>query len=201
MNMVSSQRVGTLISGGKILYVIQSGGTCVYLLQPEMQIVGEAAGTGHVNVTADNNCAWTAGSNSPSWLKIISGNSGNGNGTLGYSYPANPGNYTRLGTISVPGNAFTLMQAGVPNVPCINPAYRGGQYVTIQAAYDSAVTDDTIFINVLPTTEQLIFDYDLSITLRGGLDCAFENTLGTSTINGLLTIKRGTVTIDNVSIK
>jgi hypothetical protein len=91
---------------------------CSYGLSSTGQSFGTSAGTGSVNVTADTGCNWIASSNT-SWISIVGvGNSdsglnyvGNGNSTVNYDVSANNG-YTRKGTISIAGRAFTVTQAG-----------------------------------------------------------------------------------------
>src|SRR5262249_3676573 len=68
-------------------------------------------GTGSIAVTAAAGCSWTAASNA-SWITITSGSSGSGNGTVGYSVATNASSSSRTGTMTVTGQAFTVMQAG-----------------------------------------------------------------------------------------
>jgi len=61
-------------------------------------------------MTAPAGCTWKASSNS-SWLKILSGGSGTGNGWVTYNVQANKGG-TRTGTITAGGQTFTVTQSG-----------------------------------------------------------------------------------------
>ncbi len=54
---------------------------------------------------------------SASWLQIISGASGTGNGTIGYTYSDNPSTDARTATITVGTHVFTVTQAGA-QAPC-----------------------------------------------------------------------------------
>jgi Putative binding domain, N-terminal len=54
-----------------------------------------------------NLVGWMAGER----ITITSGNSGTGNGTVGYNVASNPG-ATRTGTITVAGQIFTVKQKG-----------------------------------------------------------------------------------------
>ncbi len=63
-------------------------------------------------VTCVYDCNWTASSNS-SWLTITSGASGTGNGTVNFNIAANAG-ASRVGTLTVAGQTFTVNQAGAP---------------------------------------------------------------------------------------
>jgi hypothetical protein len=74
-------------------------------------------------------------------------------------------------------------------------------YATIQAAYDSAGTGQAILIQAADFMENPDMDRIIDIALNGGYDCAFSSNAGTSTISGSVTIGKGTVTIDRVTIR
>jgi hypothetical protein len=64
-----------------------------------------------VKVSTGNGCDWTAAvNNNSSWIKIIAGSSGTGNGTVSYSVAANTGKEPRIGTMTIGGKTFTVMQ-------------------------------------------------------------------------------------------
>ncbi len=102
-------RTSTVTVAGQTFTVTQSGG-CTITLSATNANVAATSGTGSFNVTAGNGCTWTATSNQ-SWLTITNGASGNGNGTVSYSFAANTG-ASRSAVISVGGQSFTLTQAG-----------------------------------------------------------------------------------------
>jgi hypothetical protein len=79
---------------------------CTYTLSATAASHSEAAGTGSVTVTAPPGCAWTASSAS-AFLTVISGSSGSGNGTVGYSVAANLVAVARSGTLTIAGQTFT----------------------------------------------------------------------------------------------
>lgn len=89
-----------------------SGTACSYALAPSTQAVGQGGGSGTVTVTAGSGCAWTARSDVP-WLTITSGNSGSGNGSVGYAAAANT-SLDRAGTLSIAGQLFIVTQPGAP---------------------------------------------------------------------------------------
>jgi uncharacterized protein (TIGR03437 family) len=66
-----------------------------------------------ITVTAPNGCAWTAVSN-VSWLTILSGSGGAGNGTVSSSAASNTTASPRTGTLTIAGQTFTVTQAGQP---------------------------------------------------------------------------------------
>jgi uncharacterized protein (TIGR03437 family) len=77
------------------------------------QISAPAGLSGAVNVTTDlPDCAWTATSNVP-WLFVISGASGQGNGTVNYSVAENDTG-ARMGALTTAGQTVTVNQAAAP---------------------------------------------------------------------------------------
>jgi uncharacterized repeat protein (TIGR01451 family) len=89
---------------------------CSYRLSPNSALVAFNSGTGALSVTASAACPWIALSDI-SWIIVTSGASGSGNGTVGYSFAANPSGAPRSGTLTSAGQTFTLTQAGVPIGP------------------------------------------------------------------------------------
>jgi hypothetical protein len=111
-NPNSGQRTGTITIAGITFSVSQDGTSCSYSIAPTSQNLGPSASTNSVNVAAGAGCAWTATSNDPSFLDIISGASGAGNGTVSYMIAANSTPAQRTGTLTIAGQTFTVTQAG-----------------------------------------------------------------------------------------
>lgn len=84
-------------------------------VSPTSQSFTAGSGNGSVTVATPSTSAWTAASNA-SWLTIISGSSGQGDGTVVYAVTANTGVTSRSGTITVAGQTVTVTQAGAENV-------------------------------------------------------------------------------------
>ncbi|HET9528736.1 MAG TPA: LamG-like jellyroll fold domain-containing protein, partial [Blastocatellia bacterium] len=82
---------------------------CGYCVTPASKAFSSASDTGAVSVVAPDGCGWTAESNS-SFITITQGSGGTGNGTVRYAIEANPTNAPRTGTITVAGQAVTIMQ-------------------------------------------------------------------------------------------
>ncbi len=94
--------------------------TCNHAIAPTSQNFTAIGGTGTVNVTVANGCAWTATSNA-AWLTINSGATGNGNGAVGFTAAANPTTSSRTGTLTVAGQTFTVTQDPLPCTYSITP--------------------------------------------------------------------------------
>jgi Zn-dependent metalloprotease len=105
------------------------GGTCSFSINPTSASHPAAGGTGSVTVTAGTGCAWTAVSNA-TFITVTSGNSGSGNGSVGYSVAANSG-ASRNGTMTIAGQTFTVTQAA---------AGGGGSELIVNGGFESGTT-------------------------------------------------------------
>lgn len=91
---------------------------CTYTIAPTSQAVGAAGGPGGpVTVTTASHCAWTATSNA-SWMRITSGATGSGNGSVGFAADFNGTGSPRSGTLTIAGRTFTVSQIDAAPEPC-----------------------------------------------------------------------------------
>jgi hypothetical protein len=127
-NPGSSSRVGVITVGGVTHTVTQAGSTCNFVLNPSAASVGTASGNGSFTVTVQNNCPWTAVSN-VAWLTTPS--SGNGNGTVNYSFAQNSTTSARVGVITVGNQTHTVTQAAAAAGPFIDNAVKDGKHLII----------------------------------------------------------------------
>jgi len=93
---------------------IVSDGGCIYALEPSNALVSASGGADSFNVNTAAECAWTA-SPSDAWIHTTS--SGTGPGSVSYSIDANPSTQSRVGTITVGGQTFTITQDGAAEPP------------------------------------------------------------------------------------
>ena len=102
-------RTGTLTVAGQTHTVNQANG-CTFSINPTSRNFNKnAVASSNVTVTAGAGCTWTAVAND-SWITIVSGASGSGNGTVTFSLLANNGSTDRVGTITIAGQTFTINQ-------------------------------------------------------------------------------------------
>jgi hypothetical protein len=101
----TSSNNGITVEGG----FWQAVRPCLSLSQTH-QSFAASGGTGSVNVASDAMCNWSSASNDPSFIKITSGGSGTGDGTVTYSVAANAGSTIRQGTLTVAGELFNIFQ-------------------------------------------------------------------------------------------
>ena len=109
---MASSSAGSAISSTNIgaTVTITPISTCSFSINPPNASLNGSAAAGSVNVVTSAGCSWAASSNAP-WLTITSSASGSGPGSVSYSMPANPGPSSRIGTLTVAGQTFTVTQA------------------------------------------------------------------------------------------
>ena len=112
---------------------------CGIALNPTSATVGAASGTASFGVTAAGGCAWGATSTA-SWLTVTSGASGNGNGTVGYSFASNSTPSPRAAAITVGGATFAVTQAvnQPPSIVSLSPFAGSGNQVFTMTFSDAA---------------------------------------------------------------
>jgi hypothetical protein len=101
-------RSGTVTIGGRTVTVNQESG-CTFAINPTSAVVPAIGGTGTVSVTAGQGCTWTATSQA-SWIVIISGASGTGDGVVQGTVEQNITGAPRSGTVIIAGLTFTVNQ-------------------------------------------------------------------------------------------
>ena len=123
---------------------------CNYSISPLGRSHGSGAEVGSFDVHTSDGCDWAA-TTSNSWITITSGNSGSGNGSVSYSLLANSGSSPRTRTITIQGQTFTIIQAGL-NTPI---GYPGATWMGPAAAgnYEADRGGNSIDKVIIHTTE------------------------------------------------
>jgi len=116
-NTTTSARTGTLSVAGIPFTVTQAAAGCTYAINPVNRTVAAGGETITVNVTAGASCAWTA-TTTTSWITIVNGASGSGNGSVTLTVAANTGGTQRGTTLAIAGQTFTISQP--PSGACTN---------------------------------------------------------------------------------
>jgi chitinase len=90
-------------------------------------------------------------------------------------------------------------------VTCSNPPVKIGgtqqYYSTLQEAYDSAVSGDTIHCHATEFDENITIDRNIPVILKGGYDCDFTAGSGVTTLNGSLSLDSGKLAIENFILR
>ena len=108
-NTSTSPRSGTIAISDQTFTVTQAGASCTASIAPRAQAFPSSGGTGTVVVTIPDGCAWTATSQ-VGWITVTSGQTGSGDGTVGFSVAPNGGRLFRTGTLTIAGRTFTVTQ-------------------------------------------------------------------------------------------
>ena len=87
---------------------------CALALSTISQTFPSTGGQGGFSISGSGACGWTAVSND-SWIVIVEGDSGSGNGKVFYEVRDNFSTSPRTGTISVGGQIFSIVQNGMVN--------------------------------------------------------------------------------------
>jgi hypothetical protein len=159
-NNTGNSLTGTLNVAGQGFTVNEGGVSCTYQLSSNSVSLGANGSTGSVNVTAPVGCAWTASTDSATWLNVTAGFSGTGNGTVSYDAVANGGTGVRTGNLTIAGQNFAVTEAGVSFSPifirCGGPNYTdpsGNVWVSDNAA-NFSVTGASVANTTTPALYQ-----------------------------------------------
>jgi|GEM_PF-1817476 len=155
-NDTAQPRTATITIGGQAYTVTQAAASCTIVLTPAFRAMPASGGSGSLTVTTS--CAWTASSTAPEWLRISSGASGTGNGTISYVVEPNGGPNPRSGSILVGDQVFNITQAGVgcavslSPVEATVPAEGGAGAIEVRAAASCgwSASSRAAWITVLP---------------------------------------------------
>lgn len=74
-------------------------------------------------------------------------------------------------------------------------------FSSLQDAYNSAVSGDTIESRAEVITGDLNVNLNKSVTLTGGYNCDYTRVTGSTTINGTLNLSSGSASIENIIIQ
>lgn len=107
-----ASRTGVVFIAGQIFTITQSGITCSYMLSTNAATHPTAAGTNSFALLTAAPCPWSV-INSNSWIQVLSGTSGSGNGTITYAVEENASITPRSGTLIAGGQAFTITQEAI----------------------------------------------------------------------------------------
>jgi C1A family cysteine protease len=127
------------------------GGVCLYSLAQSSHTAAATASSGSVDLTVKATgitCPWTATS-SATWLTITAGANGSGNGKVSFGLAANTTAQTRIGTIKVADQTFTVTQAAssqpLPNCTLTSSAteLKAGASATLTATCSPKATSYT----------------------------------------------------------
>ena len=106
----ATPRTADLAVAGQVVSITQAGAACTYGLQSTTGAVPAPGGQGAVGVIAPASCGWSAVSDDPSWLTVVSAGS-MGTSNVVFSALPNPAATPRVGTLTIQSLTFTVTQA------------------------------------------------------------------------------------------
>jgi hypothetical protein len=109
-NASSLARSGIFTVAGQSFTVSQAGSACVYVVIPTNRVHGFLVETGTVSVFAPFGCVWSA-SNTNSWITMLAGTNGSGDGVMTFSVAYNADGFGRTGAVTVAGQVVTIVQS------------------------------------------------------------------------------------------
>ena len=217
-NTSSLTRTGTLTVAGQTFTVTQTGVACTYAIAPTAASYASPGGSGTVAVTATQGCNWTSSSDSP-WLVVISGSSGTGNGSVGYTVAAATNSLTRTGRLTIATKLLIVTQTGVPcsysivpvnasfdlhggsatiditasDTVCAWTATSGAAWITVAPASGSG--NDTVTFTVASTSASATRTGNLTVA---GQTFAVTQTGDTTAPTVTLTAPANATTVSNI---
>jgi photosystem II stability/assembly factor-like uncharacterized protein len=131
VNALAIDPRGTFLHAGTNggVFDYEYGAGCADSISPTTQSFDPYGLAATVNVTAGDECAWTALSNA-NWIKITEGSTGSGNGAINYSVAAHISLSPRITTLVISGRSFTVTQAGLSLL--ITNAYVSGKLLVVR---------------------------------------------------------------------
>ena len=116
-NPDESSRTGTIAIAGLSFSIVEEGrAPCTFDVTPRQQSFVANGGNGTVAVVAASSCSWTA-TTTTEWITIVSGSTGQGNGTVSYTVAPHAATTARSGSLTVAGVQVTIAQAAAEPQP------------------------------------------------------------------------------------
>jgi hypothetical protein len=181
---------------------------CGYAIDPAGRRHGPGTGAGSVAVTAASGCQWSAFSNAD-WLRVTSGASGSGNGTVTYALDGNQNAAARTGTLTIAGKTFSVMQDGTvtPVITGLQPSrvIAGGQAFDLLVLGSDFLPGASVLWNGLPRPTAFIGSTQLRARIQaadiaqpGSASVTVENPLGRTSAAKTITIMSATNPVPEV---
>jgi hypothetical protein len=112
-NLSADVRTGTILVDDKVHTIHQLGYPAT--ISPSSKQLSASGGAATVEVQPQGIVAWSATPDVP-WIKVVSGSSGFGNGSVELSIAGNNSVNARSGSVTIAGQTFTVNQSGLPLV-------------------------------------------------------------------------------------
>lgn len=199
-NSTADTRIGHINIGGNTYTITQYGYEAT--ITPTSETFDRNGGNGTISIVVDAGVSWSAVANND-WI-TVSPSSGTSIGTVDYTVAEYPGVVSRVGSITVGGQTFTITQTGV-DVSISPESTAKGEGADIIAVTVNAlsttqwtVTPNDPWISIIDK-ETGYGDYVLTLAINA--NPSFERRTGTVTIGtATLTISQAGTTTAALSI-
>ena len=199
-------RIGVIVIAGQSFTVTQEGIVCDYALSSLGSLHTTAPETNSFNIIVNTPCPWSV-NNTNAWIALLSGSNGTGAGTVTYAVEANLSLSSRIGTLLIENQTFTITQQAVAcnyslsssnhahtaesetnsfdvlvNTPCPWSVSNASSWITILAG-NEGVGDGSVTYSVAPnfSTSQrigVLTIADQTFTIsQQGIICDYELSL------------------------
>ncbi len=190
VNTSSSSRSGTMTIAGQTFTVNQAaapgGGGCSFSINPTSQNFTTGGGSGTVNVTTTQGCAWTAVSNA-GFIMITAGASGTGSGMVSFTVVVNTSPSVRTGTMTIAGQTFTVIQDASACNYMLNP---------VNKVFGRSGGNSTVSVTAPAGCAWTAVSNASWITITGGASGSGNGAVSyTVSVNTTGTTRTGTMTI------
>jgi Putative binding domain, N-terminal/Viral BACON domain len=108
-------RQGDIMVNDQRARILQDAAACRFELSATEQTIAAGGGTGRIPVTAPTGCAWSARTDA-AWVRLTSGTTGTGSGSVAYTIGSNAATTTRSASIVVAGQTVKVTQPGIAPV-------------------------------------------------------------------------------------
>jgi Putative binding domain, N-terminal/Viral BACON domain len=109
------QRNASMTIAGTAVTVSQAGTSCTFTVDPSTVSARKEGGRHRINVKNSTDCTWTA-TESASWVTIVSGSNGRGNGIVEFQVSPRTTGMSRSTILMVAGQSIVLTQSGVSSL-------------------------------------------------------------------------------------
>ncbi len=110
----TAARSATLNVAGQNIVITESGPVCEFSLRSSAATMPFGGGANSAGVVTANGCGWTATSNAPFITVAPVSSSGTGTGDVNFDVQPNSTGTSRIGTLTIAGQTFTVTQAKAP---------------------------------------------------------------------------------------
>jgi hypothetical protein len=177
-------------------FVAKIESPCAYSLSAASAAFPVTGGSGSVTINAPAGCSWTAVSND-NWVFITSPDSGNGSATISFEVRENFDERFRIGTLTIAGQIFRVLQEGLGSGACsnaISPTFASFPSIGGSGSVNVIANEECIWRAVSNTIWLTLTSNDNGIGV-GVVTYSVDANPGSTSRKGTITVAGQTFTI------